>query len=59
MADTEKRVERTQKHQNGKKTIQKDGVERTEIFWPDLSIKKKRLVISINPAVFLEQVINF
>ena len=30
-----------------------------EIFRPNLSMKKKRFVISMNPAEFLEQVLNF
>lgn len=30
-----------------------------EIFRPNISIKKKRFVISMNPAEFLEQVLNF
>lgn len=30
-----------------------------EIFRPKLSMKKKRFVISMNPAEFLEQVLNF
>lgn len=30
-----------------------------EIFRPNISMKKKRFVISMNPAEFLEQVLNF
>ena len=30
-----------------------------ELFRPNLSIRKKRFVISMNPAEFLEQVLNF
>ncbi len=30
-----------------------------EIFRPNLSMKKKRFVISMNPAEFIEQVLNF
>lgn len=30
-----------------------------EIFRPNLSMKKKRFVISMNPAEFLEEVLNF
>ena len=30
-----------------------------EIFRPNLSMKKKRFVISMNPEEFLEQVLNF
>lgn len=30
-----------------------------KIFCPNLSMKKKRFVISMNPAEFLEQVLNF
>ncbi len=30
-----------------------------EIFRPKLSMRKKRFVISMNPAEFLEQVLNF
>ena len=126
VAGTEKRVERPQKHRDGRKKIQKDGIERkeyryyisslkedvelfsravrghwsvesmhwhldvtfkedanttldkqaaenlniirkwclgilktVEIFRPNLSMKKKRFVISMNPAEFMEQVLNF
>lgn len=30
-----------------------------ELFRPNLSMRKKRFVISMNPAEFLEQVLNF
>lgn len=36
------------------------GILKTvEIFRPNLSMKKKRFVISMNPAEFMEQVLNF